>query len=140
MEHHHHPIMNHLWFPPSQGSFHASTALNWSIQWVSNTLFHDVVSFSDVPLLGGCFIQFPRPFMENLTFISHEAFPHKNWPLSPAQILCFFLDGYLSPIHPAYLKSHLEAFSWKIYPIPFLNEIWQESHLLVPRFSKWSIY
>ena len=142
--------MNHLWFPPSWGSCHGSTLSNWSMQLVFNIIIHDIVSFREILLLGGFFIQLPRPFLENLAFISDKGFPHKILPLSPTKVLCFFfVDGYLSPAHPmdiylqfiqAYLESHLQALSWKIYPIPFLNGIWRESHLLVSHFSKWSIY
>lgn len=80
------------------------------MQWVFNTLFHDVVSISGIPLLW-IFIHLPRDFSEKLAFISHKDFPHKMFLLSPANILCFFFDGYLSPIHQAYLESHLEALS-----------------------------
>jgi len=81
------------------------------MQCVFNTLFHDIVSFSGVSLLVECFIRLPRIFLEKLAFLSYEAFLHKRFPFSPTQLLCFFIDEYLSLIHIAYLELNLEALS-----------------------------
>jgi len=104
------------------------------MEWVFNTLFHDIVSISGVPLL--LIFPFAYVFFQKLTFISHEAFPHKILPLFPAKILVSSLmDIYFQSIQ-YYLESHLRVYHERFVPIPFLNGIWQESHVLVSHFSK----
>lgn len=75
------------------------------MHWVFNTLFHDLITISGVPLLW--IFHLPMHLSEKLVFISHKDFPQKNYPLSPAKVLCL-LDPYLPSIQ-AYLLSHLEA-------------------------------
>jgi len=109
--------------------------LNWLIHSVFNTLFHDLVTISNIPLYG--FFHFPRSYLENIVFIYHDAFPHKSLPLSPTKIL-FPMDIYLPSIE-AYLESHLEAYHERFISIPFLIGFGKHLLSLGAPPSKWFI-
>ena len=87
--------------PLSQKFCQGSTVLCWSMHWVFNTLFHDLVTISGVPLYR--FFHLARYYLENLIFISHDVFHIKAclYLLQSFYVWWIFIshssDGY--PIH-----------------------------------------
>lgn len=94
-EKHHHPAMNHLSVPPSWRSCQGSIVLNWSMNWVFDTLFHDFFTIIGILLFG--FFHFPRSYLKKPVFISHNDYPYKIFPLSTSRLLCL-MDLYLPSI------------------------------------------
>lgn len=123
--------MNHLWFPPNRRSCQGSTVSSWPMHWVFNTLFHDLVTISDIPLYG--FFHLPRSYLEKLVFISTTLFHIKACLclLQSFYVRWIFIshpsDGY--PIHPSLSRITSRSLSWKIHLYHIPHGLWKSSPL-----------